>query len=147
MDNIVKMTKIKVFFGLAVLIVAYLYFSSPNKVVVNKFGEVKGLVNNARYALQGKAFWKDQLREVISELQWELSEPQRQANQERFREEMYRKHPDMRPFTPAERQAETLRKEADQIEHAEFYRFIEKIRLERIAELRKILPIVKAKTE
>ena len=61
-------------------------------------------------------------------------------------EEMYREYPDLR-LSPAKRQAEALRERADQIEQTELDRFIEKIRLERIAELRKILPIVKAKAD
>lgn len=157
MKLLANVTKAKVFLGLAILIVAYLYVSSPGKVVVDEAGYVKGLMNTARAALQGKNFWKDQLREVHSDLQRELSEPHRKAELDRemnqmlrevdqSTEEMYRVHPDMRP-SPEERQAEALRERADQIEQVEVDRFLEKIRLERIAELRKILPVVQAKGE
>ena len=150
-----NVTKAKVFLGLAILIIAYLYLSSPGKVVVDEAGDVKGLINTARAALQGENFWKNQLREVRSALQRELSEPQHMAELGRemnkmlsevdqSMEKMYTEHPDMRP-SPEKRQAEVLRKRADQIEQAELDRLIEKIRLERIAELRKILPVVQAK--
>ena len=148
-------TKAKVFLGLAIIVAVYLYLSSPGKVVVDEVGDVKDLINTARAALQGKNFWKDQFREVNSALQRELSEPQRRAeldsemNQmlrevDQSTEEMYREHPDLRP-SPEERQAEILRERADQIEQAEFDRFLEKIRLERIAELRKLLPVIQEK--
>jgi hypothetical protein len=150
-----NITKATVFLGLGILIVAYLYFSSPGKLVVDEAGDVEGLTNKARAILQGKSFWKDQLREVTSDLQQELSEPQRKAQLDRemnqglrkfdqSMEEMYREHPDLRP-SPEERLAQVLRDRADEIEQAESDRFLEKIRLKRIAELRKILPVVQAK--
>lgn len=139
------------------VIFLYLYFSSPGKVVVDTNGEVKGLTNNIRASLQGKGFWKNQLKEVNSELEWELGEPQRQEKldhemNQMFRElnqsmeNMYRKYPDMRP-SAYERQAEALRERADQIEQQELDRYLENIRLKRIAELRSILLLVRANAE
>ena len=61
-------------------------------------------------------------------------------------EEMYREHPEMRP-SQADLQAEALRERADQIEQEEFDRLVEKMRLKRIAELRKILQLVKDRAE
>ncbi len=135
----------------------YLFFSSPGKVVVNENGQISGVTNQAREVLHGKRFWKDQLREVVTELDWELGEPRRRAELDReFREmdrefdrtmeEMDQKYPDTRP-SAAERHAEALRKRADDIEMAEMARFLEQIRLKRIAELRRIRSIVEAKAK
>jgi sRNA-binding protein len=157
MSNTLNWGKVKIVAGLLAATFLYLYFSSPGKVVVDNNGNVKGLINNVRASIQGKEFWKNQLKEVNSELEWERNEPQRQAKLDRemnqmFREldqsmeEMYQEYPDMRP-SAAERQAEALRDRADQIEQQEFDRYLEKLRLERIAELKIILPLVKARAE
>ena len=64
----------KVFMVLMILFIVvlhYFYFSSPGRVVVNKNGEIYGLENKARAALQGKKFWRDQLQEVRQEIEWE----------------------------------------------------------------------------
>lgn len=150
--------KIIILLGLAILVVvvAYLYFSSPGEVVVDEKGETVGMINKVRETLQGKEFWREQLREVDREIYNHISEPQRraessrdldralrQANQEM--EEMYKKMPEARP-SPAERQAEALRELADRIETAEVYRVLEVFQLERIEKLRNIRPLVQAKT-
>ncbi len=144
--------------GAAIAVVfLFLYFSSPGKVVVDEQGKVRGLIDNARSWVQGSSFWEGQLLEVNSELDWHLKEPRRQAelNREmenmsrefdRSMEELYREFPDMEP-SAAERQAEVLRERADQIEQNELDRQLERFRLERISELRNILPIVKENAE
>lgn len=149
--------KIKIVSGLLVAVFLYVYCSSPGKVVVDKNGNIKGLINKARASIQMKRFWKNQLKEINAELKWQLGEPLRKAKLDRemkqifnefdqSMEEMYREHPEMRPSV-AERQAEALRERADQIEQQEFDRYLEKMRLERIAELRNILPLVKSRIE
>ena len=146
-----------ILFALAALIISYLYFSSPDKVVVNETAEIKGFINKVRAGLQGKDFWKDQLSTITSELQWELSEPQREAEEKKEwrqeerewkkeMEEFYLENPDMRP-SRAERRAERLRERADRIEEAEMDREFEQDRIERIAELRKILKVVQARAK
>jgi hypothetical protein len=40
----------------------YIYFSKPDKVVIDENGECEGLVNKARAFLQGDRFWKLQLK-------------------------------------------------------------------------------------
>lgn len=152
-----NLQKLKIGGGLIALAFLYLYFSSPEKVVVDEQGNINGLINNARESIQGKAFWRNQLIKVSSKLEWELGEPQRQAkfNQKmnqmmrevnQSMEEMHQKYPDTRP-SAAERQADALRERADQIERQELDRYLEKLRTERVSELRKILPIVKARAE
>ncbi|MBI9090737.1 MAG: hypothetical protein JEZ12_16085 [Desulfobacterium sp.] len=155
MNNISMETKVKAFIWLIVLSVGYLYLSSPKLVVVNNSGNIKGAVNHARVFLQGESFWKKQLKIINSELQWEFAGPQRQAENKReinkilkelnqIMEETYKENPEMRP-TPAERIAEKLRERADRIEEAQEDYLLEKWRLERIAELQALVPIVKTK--
>lgn len=139
------------------LIFLYLYFSSPGKIIVDKQGNIGGMINNVRELIQGKRFWRNQLIEVNSELESKLEAPQFQAKfnpemNQMVREidpslkEIYQKYPDLKP-SAAERQADALRERADQIEQQELDRYLEKLRIERISELRKIFLIVKIRTE
>lgn len=151
------MKKTAILFTLAALIILYLFYSSPDNVAINEKGEIKGFINKARASLQGKGFWKDQLLTIKSELQWEQSEPEREAEFEKEleqfdrklkkeMEEFYRENPDMRP-SRAELRADRLRERADQIEDAEWDRELQKMRLERIKELKKILRVAQAKAK
>ena len=149
--------KIKILFTGIILGIAYLCISRPGEVVVKDSGKVDGVINHARKMFQGKRFWKNQLIEIDKELKWELGEPKRKAEFDRElrlmdREfenedkEFYREYPDMRP-SAAERQAEALRERADAIEQAELDRELEKFRLQRIAELRRVRPVVQLKAK
>lgn len=154
-----KATK-KVFLGLMILLIViphYLYFSSPGWVVVNKNGEIYGLANKARAALQGKKFWRDQLHEVRQEIRWEefgilrktandriLEKIGRDTNREM--EKFYRRYPQTR-FSKAERRAEARRGQFDQIMLIKFHPLFEEMRQKRSQELQMILPVVKSKAE
>lgn len=146
---------IKIFGGLALLLVMYVCFSSPGKVVITETGDITGIINNARELAQGKSFWQGQLNEMTTRLNKLEAEPAETAkmNQElssmqievqREMEKMYQDHPDTRP-SEAERQAEALRNKADSIEQAEWGRMMEKERLKRIASLRKIYALVESR--
>lgn len=136
---------------------SYLYFSSPAWVVVNKNGEIYGLTNKARAALQGNRFWRDQLHEVRQEFRWEefgilrktandriLGKISQDTNREI--EEFYRRYPQIRS-SKSERQAEALSGQFDQIKWTRFNPVFEEIRQKRFQELRMILPVVKSKAE
>ncbi|MDP3498165.1 MAG: hypothetical protein Q8R84_10990 [Candidatus Nitrotoga sp.] len=146
---------IKIFGGLALLLVMYVSFSSPGKVVITETCDITGIINNARELAQGKSFWQGQLNEMTIELNKLEAEPAETAkmNQEissmqievqREMEKMYRDYPDTRP-SEAERQAAALRNKADSIEQAEWGRMMEKERLGRIASLRKIYTLVEVR--
>ena len=146
---------IKIFGGLALLLVIYVSFSSPGKVVITETGDITGIINSARELAQGKSFWQGQLNEMTTRLNKLEAEPAETAkmNQElssmqievqREMEKMYQDHPDTRP-SEAERQAEALRNKADSIEQAEWGRMMEKERLKRIASLRKIYALVESR--
>ena len=142
----------KVAVALALMLVAYVGFSSPGKVVITETGDITGIINNARELAQGKSFWQGQLDAItidISQLEAEPAENAKMNREDeamliedrREMEKMYQEHPDTRP-SDAERQAEALRDQADSIEMAEWDRTMEKERLERLATLRKIYTLV-----
>lgn len=138
--------------ALALLLVAYVSFSSPGKVVITETGDIAGIINNARELVQGKTFWQGQLNAITNKLNKLESEPAETAKMnremenmliesQREMEKMYRDYPDTRP-SEAERQAEVLRDKADRIEQAGWDRTMEKERLYRIASLHKIYALV-----
>lgn len=138
--------------ALALLLVIYVSFSSPGKVVITETGDITGIINNARELVQGRIFWQGQLDAITTRLKKLEAEPAEtakmnrelenmMAESKRDDEKMYRDYPDMRP-SEAERQAEALRDKADSIEQAEWDRTMEKERLEQIAALRKIYTLV-----
>jgi len=149
-----------VFLALMVILIVvlhYLYFSSPGRVVVNKNGKIYGLANNARAALQGKKFWKDQLYEVRQEIEWEEFGILRKAANDRTLEKIgrdtnremekyYRRYPQIRS-SKAERQAEAMRGRFDHLKWIRFNPIFEDMRQKRFQELDMILPVVQSKAE
>jgi len=146
-----KFTVGKIFGSAAILLFAYLFFSTPGEVIVEGTGRIDGLANKAREILQGTRFWGNQLQEVESAISWQLSSPERQKEFEsslrevdRYLEEFHKQFPQLRP-TPEERQIQALRDRADELESAQTDRLLENFRLERISELRAIYRMIEAK--
>jgi len=147
--------KIKIMIVGAVLIVSYLLFSSPEKVVVDVHGDVIGVSNKSRELLQGKSFWNEQLQEIDKELAELITRPERMAKfienirkitqkHNQSMEEFYKKNPEIRP-SAAQVKADALKREADRVEDEEIMKDVEKFRIKRIAELQKIKILVKEK--
>jgi len=150
----------KVFMVLMILFIVvlhYFYFSSPGRVVVNKNGEIYGLENKARAALQGKKFWRDQLQEVRQEIEWEEFGILRKAANDRILgkigqdinreiEKYYRRYPQIRS-SKAERQADAMRGQYDHFKWIKFNPIFEEMRQKRFKELGMILPVVQSKIE
>ena len=150
----------KVFMVLMILFIVvlhYFYFSSPGRVVVNKNGEIYGLENKARAALQGKKFWRDQLQEVRQEIEWEEFGILRKAANDRILgkigqdinreiEKYYRRYPQIRS-SKAERQADAMRGQYDHFKWIKFNPILEEMRQKRFKELGMILPVVQSKIE
>ena len=129
--------------------------SGPSKVVVNQDGEIQGIFNELRASIQGNRFWENQAKEIKSEIEWELEEPQRQdewnremreleREEKRELNEFYRENPELRP-TRAQLMAEHFREKADRIEQNELDRELEQLRLEKIDKLRILLQTVNNK--
>jgi hypothetical protein len=159
MEVMLKTAK-KVFLALIISLIVvlnYFYFSSPGRVVVNKNGEIYGLTNKAREALQGKKFWRDQLDEVRQEIEWEEFGILRKAANDRILEKIgrdtyreiekyYRRYPQIRS-SKAERQAEAIRGQFAHIKWIKFNPIFEEMRQKRFKELDMILPVVQSKAE
>ncbi len=101
-----------------------------------------GLLNNVRARIRGSAFWKDQLRELEREIEWEATLPERLAavrrelapvlaESQRMLDSMSREYPELRP-SESQRLADSLRARADSIEHGEWEQLIEEYRIRRI---------------
>lgn len=144
-----RLLKTDILLVLATIVVAYLYLSPPGGIAVNERGEVQGLANSVREFLQGETFWISQLRRINSALYHELSAPQRWAELERKNkqvvyeteqmiEKIYQEQPSLRP-SPSQRQAEALRKLADEIEVADELGRLASSHLTRISYLQSVL--------
>lgn len=149
------MKKLLYLLPFVVLLYTVIYFSNPDKVVINEKGITEGIINKIRALIQGKKFWKLQLDLTKEEYKKNLyptesiSVTLRQINQNNadidksmddFMEELQ---------TPEERMAQVLRKKADSIEREGLYRMIdessENIRIKRIETCKTILPIIQSK--
>lgn len=135
--------------------IVYIATSSPDHLVVTEHGEIIGITNIARAALQGRQFWQEQAKVAKAELKWNQEAPQRDAERkaridallartDQRLNDIYERHPNARP-SPAEQKAEALREEADRIEQAELTQIIEQRQLEKIAKLEIIIQILEAR--
>ena len=135
--------------------IVYLALSSPSHLVVSVHGDIIGITNVARAALQGRQFWQEQAQVAKAELKWTLVAPKLHAERkariaellkrtDQVLNEIYERHPNMNP-SPAEKNAEALREEANEIEQVELDQILEQRRFKRIAELEIIIQILEAK--
>ncbi len=101
-----------------------------------------GLLNSVRARIRGSAFWKDQLRQLEREIEWQHTLPERLAaaqrelapvlaESQRMLDSMSEEYPELRP-SKSQRLADSLRARADSIEHKERERLIEEYRIRRI---------------
>jgi hypothetical protein len=138
MNNSIRNLKI---IAIAVLIsaIAYLWSTSPGKVVVKKNGEILGFHNIIRSELQGQKFWI--VQGVLADKEYEalrrIPENHRkfladltayaiESNKivDAYMEDSYRRNPGSRP-SPAAQKAEELREIADQLESDERSRVLD----------------------
>jgi hypothetical protein len=147
MKNLLKNPRYMIAIAI-VATVAYLWISSPAKVVVQSDGTIIGFLNYVREKLQGTNFWVDQRNLAQREYEHLQKEPERDrevnveiekliSEHRRDMEQIYREHPTSRPSKSAEK-AEELRDLADRIESAELQREIEQYRQQRLRELSEI---------
>jgi hypothetical protein len=149
------MYKAVVLFIALLILCGYIYFSEPQKVVLNDKGKVEGLVNKARAMLQGEKFWKYQLT-MANELFVKYNTPQLPSSAEM--QSLYRKvREDQRLldekmkvlYTTEEQTAKTLRMKADSIELVGKWRSIddaaEAARMQEVQKFKIIIPIIENK--
>lgn len=148
-DFIFRLKVSSVLFILIIIFISYFKFSSTDEIVINKQGNISGVLNKLRYKLQEKDFLIEQRRLVESELDYENKEPERLKELDitmneiindinKDREEFEKEYPDMAP-SKIEIYIEDLRNRADKLEDLESTKMFEKFRLERISELKIIL--------
>lgn len=148
-DFIFRLKVSSVLFILIIIFISYFKFSSTDEIVINKQGNISGVLNKLRYKLQEKDFLIEQRRLVESELDYENKEPERLKELDitmneiindinKDREEFEKEYPDMVP-SKIEIYIEDLRNRADKLEDLESTKMFEKFRLERISELKIIL--------
>ena len=149
------MYKAVVIFIALLCLCGYIYFSKPEKVVLNEKGKVEGFVNKARAMIQGEKFWKYQLT-MANELYIKYNTPQLPSSAEM--QSLYRKiREDERLldekmkvlYTTEEQTAKTLRMKADSIELVGKWRSIddaaEAARMQEVQKFRIIIPIIEDK--
>jgi hypothetical protein len=149
------MYKAVVIFIALLILCGYIYFSKPDKVVLNEKGNVEGLVNKARALLQGDKFWKYQLI-LANELFIKNNTPQLPSSAEM--QALYRKvREDQRLldekmkvlYTTEEETAKMLRMKADSIELVGKWRSIddaaEAARMQEVQKFKIIIPIIENK--
>ncbi|MCA2997673.1 MAG: hypothetical protein ING75_03630 [Rhodocyclaceae bacterium] len=133
----------------SLLVVFYLAVTAPPKPAVGARGQVIGLENQAREFLQGRKFWQQQVvalnvaiekeiqrirDERINEQKMNAQLRQVAAETDKLMESL----PGPKP-SPAQRVADDLRAQADQIEALELRRMLEEFSAKQIREWRDAL--------
>jgi hypothetical protein len=149
------MYKITVVIIVIIILFGYIFFSRPDKVVINEKGKVEGLLNNGRALLQGDKFWELQLK-LANDMYSKCLIPQVPSSFEM--QKLYHKlaedekalNEKMKPlYTPEEQMANLFRMRADSLERAGKWRLIDDAAVEvttKNAEKFKILiPIIESK--
>lgn len=148
-DFIFRLKVSFVLFILIVVFISYFKFSSTDEIVINKQGNISGVLNKLRYKLQDKDFLIEQKRLLESELDYQKKEPERLKE---FKEtiknfiedskvriaEFEKEYPNMKK-SEVQIYIDELRSRADKLEELENEKMLEKFRLEHISELELIL--------
>jgi hypothetical protein len=134
--------------GVNLGLVGYLAFSGPHEIRVTPHGEIIGFGGKLKEFAQGREFWVNQLQLVESEIDWERTQPQRQAellsglkeivDEVEYQVASYRNDYPGEPMSQADllrEQAETLSQQANQLERDQINSELERYRLVRIEEL------------
>src|SRR5664280_851586 len=149
------MYKVTVIIIAIIILLGYIYFSGPDKVVINEKGKVEGIVNKGRAFLQGDKFWKLQLK-LANDMYNRCLVPQVPSSSEM--QKLYHKlaedekalNEKMKAlYTPEEQMANMLRIKADSLERAGKWRLIDDAAVEEntkdTEKLKMIIPIIESK--
>ena len=134
---------------------AYLFFSKPDSLVINESGKIEGLANKGRALLQGKRFWKYQLK-LATGLFNTSTKPHLPSSEEmqtlynKLRMDESELNDKMKElYTPEERMAVLYRIKADSIERAGKWKKLDKtdeeLRTVETDKLKIIIPLIEAK--
>jgi hypothetical protein len=137
-----------------IILCGYIYFSKPDKVVINEKGKVEGLLNKGRALLQGDKFWKLQLK-LANDLYSKSLVPQVPSSEmqnlyHKMAEDEKALNEKMKAlYSPEEQMANSLRMKADSLDRAGKWRLIDNATIEeatREAEKFKIIiPLIESK--
>lgn len=134
-----------VLFSSLFIIVGFLYISSPNRLVIDKYNNVEGIVNKLRLYAQGRRFLYNQLDRaeaiinssgysgrsislIMEEVEDQLEALQRSSG-----------------ISDDFSRSDILRREADRIEKREIEEYIERIWQRRVEECNIIIPNIQAR--
>lgn len=134
---------------------AYLFFSKPDSLVINESGKIDGLANKGRAILQGKRFWKSQLK-LATGLFNTSTKPHLPSSEEmqtlynKLRMDESELNDRMKElYTPEEHMAVLYRIKADSIERAGKWKKLDKtdeeLRTVETDKLKIIIPLIEAK--
>ena len=148
------MYKITVIIIAIIILCGYIYFSRPDKVVINEKGNVEGLLNKGRALLQGDKFWELQLK-LANDLYSKSLVPQVPSSE---MQKLYHKlaedekvlNEKMKAlYTPEEQMANSLRMKADSLDRTSKWKSIDNAAFEEsMKEAEKfkiIIPIIESK--
>lgn len=133
--------------AIPVLVAGYLAYSEPSEIVVNDHGQIEGLANKARAALQGQSFWKQQLALTDQEYQYVLAQPIRDAEQQLAYERLDAEFDQtMRKIdreinyqpSPEQLRIQAAERELQEAEQAQIDKWLQEAWIHRLQELRAI---------
>jgi hypothetical protein len=128
-------------------------FSTPSEVVVDKQGEIDGMLNNVRAYVQKEDFWLSQISVIDSAIFEKELIPQRldevktlldktEMKTNKIIEDYYKKNPKSKP-SKIKQKADELREMANDLEFNEKMNRFEIKRVKRIEELNEIKKFIK----
>jgi hypothetical protein len=149
------MYKITTILIVIIILFGYIYLSTPDKVVINEKGQVKGLINKGRAFLQGGKFWELQLK-MADDRYHKLLLPQVPSSLEM--QKLYNKlaedervlNEKMKPlYSTEEQMANSFRMKADSLDRAGKWRTIDEAAIKATTEesekYKIIIPIIESK--
>lgn len=126
------------------IIIGILYISSPNRLVIDKYGDVNGVINQLRLYTQGRKFLYNQLDLANAIIHSNGSSDRSIAYlMEEVEDQMESVERSMGLSSELSR-ADILRREADRIERRNFVEYIERLRQRRIEDCNSIIPYVQS---
>ncbi len=126
------------------IIIGFLYISSPNRLVIDKYGDVNGVINQLRLYTQGRKFLYNQVDLANAIIHSNGSSDRSIAYlMEEVEDQMESIERSMGISNEISR-ADILRREADRIERRDTEEYIERLRQKRIEDCNRIIPYIQS---